>query len=195
MAARAPGWFEAVKSPNGWTYTLNPANRQPSPWPAWTRWLLGAVTIALIVSGVGLLRWCVATTSGSAWDGKWVLYGLSGLVYLGGGVGLAIDQIRRRAGRCELRLDAGAIRAIWRLGPISWSKTVRRSDAAQLAGIWPLPDQRFAAEGRDGGNRRPQVFLPLGKLDGLSVHVHSAPSATGPTSSGGPPNTFRDVWS
>ena len=78
MAARAPGWFEAVKSPNGWTYTLNPADREPMPWPAWFRRFLGA-------------------------------------------------------GRCELRLDAGAIRAIWRLGPISWSKTVRRSDAAQLA--------------------------------------------------------------
>jgi hypothetical protein len=67
MAARAPGWFEAEKSPNGWTYTLNPADRQPTSWPAWSRWLLGAVTIALIVSGVGLLGSCVATTSGSAW--------------------------------------------------------------------------------------------------------------------------------
>jgi hypothetical protein len=157
MAARAPGWFEAVKSPNGWTYTLNPADRQPSPWPAWTRWLLGATTIALIVIGGGLLwssvatpsgsagpagwyrdavealKWCVATPSGSAWDGNWVVGGLAGLVCLGGGVGLAIDQLRRRASRCELRLDAGAIRAIWRLGPFSWSKTVRRSDAAQLA--------------------------------------------------------------
>ena len=56
----------------------------------------------------------------------------SGLAYLVGGAGLAIVQLRRRAGRCELRLDAGAIRAIWRLGPISWSKTVPRSDAAQL---------------------------------------------------------------
>jgi hypothetical protein len=133
MTARAPGWFEAVKSPNGWTYTLNPADRQPSPWPAWTRWLIGATTIALIVIGVGLLRWCVATPSGSAWDGNWVVVGLSGLACFGGGVGLTIDQLRRRAGRCELRLDAGAIRAIWRLGPISWSKTVRRSKAAQLA--------------------------------------------------------------
>jgi hypothetical protein len=40
MAARAPGWFEAEKSPNGWTYTLNPTDRQPTPWPAWSRWLL-----------------------------------------------------------------------------------------------------------------------------------------------------------
>ncbi len=132
MATRAPGWFEAVKSPNGWRYTLNPANRQPSPWPAWSRWLLRAVTIVLIVSGVGLLRWWVAT-SGSAWDDNRVLYGLSGLAYLVGGAGLAIDQVRRRADRCELWLDAGAIRAIWRLGPISWSKTVTRSHAAQLA--------------------------------------------------------------
>ena len=85
MAAIAPGWFEAVKSPNGWTYTLNPADRQPTPWPAWSRWLLGAVTIALIVSGVGLLGSCVATTSGSAWDGKRVIFGLSGLAYLVGG--------------------------------------------------------------------------------------------------------------
>jgi hypothetical protein len=133
MAARAAGWFEAVKSPNGWTYTLNPANRQPSPWPAWSRWLLGAFTIALIVIGVGLLGSPFAITSGSAWDDKRVLYVLSGLAYLVGGAGLAIVQVRRRAGRCELRLDAGAIRAIWRLGPISWSKTVPRSDAAQLA--------------------------------------------------------------
>jgi hypothetical protein len=138
MAARAPGWFEAVKSPNGWTYTLNPADRQPSPWPAWGRWLLGTFTIALIVSGLGLLGWGVATTSGSAWDDKRmfielpVLLYLEGLAFLGGGVALAIDQLRRRTGLCELRLDAGAIRAIWRLGPISWSKTVRRSDAAQL---------------------------------------------------------------
>ncbi len=66
MAARAPGWFEAVESPNGWTYTLNPADRQPTPWPAWSRWLLRAVTIALIVIGVGLLGWGDATTLGSA---------------------------------------------------------------------------------------------------------------------------------
>ncbi len=133
MAACAPGWFEAVKSPNGWTYTLNPANRQPSPWPAWSRWLLGAITIGLIVIGVGVLGSWVATTSGSAWDGKRVVYGLGGLAYLAGGVGLAIDQVRRRASRCELRLDAGAIRAIRRLRPISWSKTIPRSAAAQFA--------------------------------------------------------------
>jgi hypothetical protein len=85
MAARAPGWFEAEKSPNGWTYTLTPARHQPTPWPAWSRWLLGAVTIALIVSGVGLLGSCVATTSGSACDGKRVIFGLSRLAYLVGG--------------------------------------------------------------------------------------------------------------
>jgi hypothetical protein len=132
MAARDPDWFEAVKSPNGWTYTLNPADRQPSPWPEWSRRLLVAFTIGLIVIGVGLLGSCVAMTSGFAWDGNRLVYGLVGLAYLVGGAGLAIVQIQRRASRCELRLDAGAIRAIWRLGPISWSKTVRRSDAAQL---------------------------------------------------------------
>src|ERR1700677_2114829 len=89
MAARAAGWVEAVKSPNGWTYTLNPANRQPSPWPAWSQWLLGAFTIALIVIGVGLLGSYVAMTSGSAWDGKRVVYGLGGLAYLVGGAALA----------------------------------------------------------------------------------------------------------
>jgi hypothetical protein len=133
MTARAPGWFEAVKSPSGWAYSLNPADRQPSPWPAWSRWLLAATTIALIVIGVGLLGWCVATRSGSAWDALWVEVGLLGLACLGGGAGLAIVQLRWRAILCELRLDAGAIRAIWRLGPISWCKTVRRSGAAQLA--------------------------------------------------------------
>jgi hypothetical protein len=133
MAAHAPGRFEAAKSPTGWTYTLNPADRQPAPWPAWVRWLLEAVTIALIVVGVGLLGWCVATTSRFEWDGDRVVPGLSALAYLIGGAALAIGPLRRRAGRCELRLDAGAIRAIWRLGPISWSKTVPRSDAAQLA--------------------------------------------------------------
>jgi hypothetical protein len=76
MAARAPDWFEAVKSPNGWTYTINPADRQPSPWPTWSRWLLGAFTIGLIVIGVGLLRSCVAMTSGFAWDGTRVVYGI-----------------------------------------------------------------------------------------------------------------------
>jgi hypothetical protein len=85
IAARALGWFEAEKSPNGWTYTLNPACHQPTPWPAWSRWLLEAVTIALIVSGVGLLGSYVATTSGSARDGKRVIFGLSGLAYLVGG--------------------------------------------------------------------------------------------------------------
>jgi hypothetical protein len=113
MAARAPDWFEAVKSPNGWTYTINPADRQPSPWPTWSRWLLGAFTIGLIVIGVGLLGSCVAMTSGFAWDGTRVVYGIGGLAYLVGGAGLAIVQLRRRTGRCELRLDAGAIRAIW----------------------------------------------------------------------------------
>ena len=62
-----------------------------------------------------------------------MVYGLGGLAYLVGGVGLAIDQVLRRASRCELRLDAGAIRAILALGPISWSKTVPRSAASQLA--------------------------------------------------------------
>jgi hypothetical protein len=133
MAARAPGWFEAVKSPNGWTYTLNPADREPVPWPAWFRWFLGAGAIALIVAGVGILGWFVATASSSGWDADRVGPGLVALVFLAAGAGLAIGQLRRRAGRCELGLDAGAIRAIWRLGPISWSKTVRRSDAAQLA--------------------------------------------------------------
>ena len=59
-------------------------------------------------------------------------FGLGALAYLVGGAGLAIVQLRRRAARCELRLEAGAIRAIWHLGPISWSKTVSRSGAAQL---------------------------------------------------------------
>lgn len=133
MASRASGWFEVVESPNGWTYTFNPADRQPSPWPAWAQWLLRAATIAVIVTGVWLLRRCVATPSGSGWDVERVGAGFLGLAYLGGGVGLAIDQLRRRAGLCELLLDAGAIRATWRLGPIAWSKTVRRSGAAQLA--------------------------------------------------------------
>jgi hypothetical protein len=133
MAAHAPGWFEAVKSPNGWTYTLNPAEREPMPCPGWFRWLLGAGAIALIVAGIGILGSIVATASSSGWDVDRVVLGLIGLDLLAAGAGLAIDQLRRRAGRCELKLDAGAIRAIWRLGPISWSKTIPRSDAAQLA--------------------------------------------------------------
>ncbi len=41
--------------------------------------------IALIVSSVGLRGSCVARTSGYAWDGKRVIFGLSGLTYLVGG--------------------------------------------------------------------------------------------------------------
>jgi hypothetical protein len=131
MAARAPGWFEAVKSLNGWTYTLNPADREPMPWPAWFRWFLGD-------------------------------------------------------GRCELRLDAGAIRAIWRLGPISWSKTVRRSDAAQLVvvrrsfyldaspiGGGPGDYHVLVAEDATGRRRDLVANYPRGILLALAVELSS----------------------
>jgi hypothetical protein len=185
MAACAPGWFEAVKSPNGWTYTLNPADRQPVPWPAWSRWLLGAVTIALFVSGVAVLESWVATTWGSAWDGNRVVFGLGGPTLLLAGVALAIVQLRR-AGRCELRLDAGAIRAIWRLGPISWSKTVPRSGAAQLTvvrrgysldaspiGGKPGDYHVLVAEDQTGRRRKLVAYYPRDMLLALAVELSS----------------------
>ncbi len=187
MAARAPGWFEAVKSPNGWTFVLNPADRQPTSWPAWSQWLLGAVTITLIVIGVALLGLLLgATTSGSAWDDERSVIGLSGLASLVGGVALAIVQLRRRADRCELRLDAGAIRAICHLGPISWSKTVPRSSASQLTvvrrGYWldarpiegkPGDYHVLVAEDETGQRRVLVANYPRDMLLALAVELSS----------------------
>jgi hypothetical protein len=140
----------------------------------------------MIVISVGLLGSCVATTSGSAWDDKRVVFGLVGLAYLVGGAGLAIVQLRRRAGRCELRLDAGAIRAIWRLGPISWSKTVRRSDAAQLTvvrrgylldagpiGGKPGDYHVLVAEDKTGKRRALVANYPRDMLLALAVELSS----------------------
>ncbi len=111
-----------------------------------------------------------------------MVYGLGGLAYLVGGAALAIVQLRRRAGRCELRLDAGAIRAIWRLGPISWSKTVRRSDAAQLTvvrrghflGMRPIGDYHVLAAEDETGQRRVLVAnYPRDMLLALAVELSS----------------------
>ena len=54
------------------------------------------------------------------------------LMFLIAGAALAIFLLRQRTGRDELRLDAEAIRSIWRVGPVSWSKTIPRSKTAQL---------------------------------------------------------------
>jgi hypothetical protein len=125
--------------------------------------LHGAGAIALIVAGIEILGWGGTDRRDGLEFPDRLVPGLIGLDLLLAGAGLAIGQLRRRAGRCELRLDAGAIRAIWRLGPISWSKTVPRSDAAQLAVV----RRSFSLDAR-----------PIGDHPG-DYHVLVAEDATG----------------
>jgi hypothetical protein len=123
MATHASGGFEAVNSTNGWTYALDPATRVPILPLGWFRCFL-VVGVALVVFGAGVVAYWVATASRSGWSAEHALAALASLPFLITGAVLAIAVVPERTGRDELSLDRDAIRATWRLGPISRSRTV-----------------------------------------------------------------------
>jgi hypothetical protein len=147
MGAQTSGRFDAVKTPTGWVYALRPEDHGPTAWFGLPTILIGAGTIMLAAmdpwmldSMVPGLRWRTASS---------VLAVLTPIV---AGSAILIILLQRCIGRDELRLDAGAILALRRLGPLSWSKTVQRSKVAQLTVV-----RRSVFE--DAGRvRRPEYY-------------------------------------
>ena len=84
------------------------------------------------MASTGILGHYVSMTFTSGWDAERAILAPASLAFLIAGAALAIFLLRHRTVRDELRLEPEAIRAIWRLGPISWSKTVPRSTTVQL---------------------------------------------------------------
>ena len=162
MAAHAPGWFEAVKSPNGWTYTLNPADREPMPWPAWFRWFLGAGAPSSC-SARGSLGCASRRPASSGWAADRAVPGLAGLV------------VPRRRGGTRDRPASTADRPVR-------AEARRGGDPRDLA-----PGADLVVEDRPLVRRRaarggPQVVLPGRESDGGEpgdYHVLVAEDETG----------------
>ena len=128
MAAEASCGFKGERTPTGWAYAINPGRRVLAQL---RRHLLAAV-VARIVTGAFFFVTFIVMTRRPGWDLQIALLIPLALSFLAVGLIRAIEVLRRRTGRDELILDAEAIRTVWRLGPIFWSKTVRRADTAQL---------------------------------------------------------------
>lgn len=128
MDPKLDGWFEVAKTPGGCTYSLRPAARAP------IHGFGGLVFISVAVVGVGagILGTVIRKTLSFGWDTDRVVLFSIGLIFFTCGVALAVLLVRRRVGWDEVTLEAGAIHAIWRVGPMSWGRTVPRSKVAQL---------------------------------------------------------------
>ncbi|WZP00909.1 hypothetical protein EP7_002568 [Isosphaeraceae bacterium EP7] len=127
MQTRPHGWFDSAKTPEGWAYTLPTSAREPIPWFN----SLGRFVLCLVAGGYVLMI-DVPTTMRRGWASREAFLVLVCLTILASVPSLVFNLLRRLAGRDELTLDAVAIRATWRLGPLSWSTTARRSDVAQF---------------------------------------------------------------
>jgi hypothetical protein len=99
-----------------------------------------------------------AERDATTWNGERRAIVALSLALVIGGFALAIEVLRQHAGRDDVRLDAGAIRATWRLGPLSWSKVVRRSKVAQFTVVHRSWHQPLATE-----DVYDQAFMPLAK--------------------------------
>jgi hypothetical protein len=182
MASQASDWFDAVKSPSGWNYALRPAARTPMHLPG----IILFVIVGLTVTGTASLGLCVWMNLSSGWDAERSIAVLLSLPFIIPGAALAIFFLRRRTGRDELRLDAEAIRVMWRLGPISLSKTVpwstmvqltvvRRSwyEGADMAWVERRVHHSLVAEDETGRRRNLVAYYPREMLLALAVELSS----------------------
>jgi hypothetical protein len=182
MASAASDWFETAESPSGWSYALRSAARTPMHFPG----IFLFVIVGLTVVGAGNLGHGVSRNLSSGRGAERSLAVLLPLPFLAPGGALAIYLLRRRTGRDELRLEPEAIRAIWRLGLIAWSKTVPRSttvqltvvrrswyESADLAWVGRRDHHALVAEDETGRRRTLVAYYPREMLLALAVELSS----------------------
>ena len=162
MDIRDSDWFEPVEVPRGWVYTLHPGVRVRR---VGFGCLLFIIVWSMIVPAVFVLGLIASMAPKFGWPAPYNLIVLIALTVLIAGFVLAIVVAQQCCGHDERRLDARAIRAICRLGPVSWSRIVRRTNMVQLTVVrhvmhWvpdpgrdqPSCDYMLVAE--DGARRR-----------------------------------------